>query len=77
MDGSMTVGDRVLTSDDIVIAQRGAILPGFDPGPEGVQFVELIRSAAGAALVVDAAHRDEAAFSHFPETLTEVEFTET
>ncbi|HSV82967.1 MAG TPA: hypothetical protein VLK85_27535 [Ramlibacter sp.] len=49
MEGSLTIGDRHLTPDDIVIIEPGAVVPELVAGTGGAQLLELCRTAAAEA----------------------------
>jgi hypothetical protein len=51
MDGDMTLGDRHLGVDDIVITEPNAQIPDAVAGPSGVQLLELCRTAAAETRV--------------------------
>jgi quercetin dioxygenase-like cupin family protein len=55
MDGSMNIGDREITSDDVVIIEPNAEVGAFEPGPRGIHVLEVARTAAAVPTI----YRDE------------------
>jgi quercetin dioxygenase-like cupin family protein len=55
MDGSMKVGDREITNDDVVIIEPDAEVGAFEPGPRGIHLLEVARTAAAVPTI----YRDE------------------
>ena len=63
----MKVAGRELTRDDVLVVERGHEIPAFEAGADGVELVELIRTAKGVATVVDAKYRNEDLRSAIPD----------
>jgi hypothetical protein len=59
MNGSMRVGDREITRDDVLMIESGVHVPEFEAGADGVQLLEFVRTIDGLALVVDDRRRED------------------
>jgi hypothetical protein len=51
LDGSMRVGDRELTPDDMLVIEPRREVAAFVPGAEGVHLLEVARTAAAVSIV--------------------------
>ncbi|MFJ3779027.1 cupin domain-containing protein [Streptomyces sp. NPDC090075] len=74
MEGTMKVGDREVTRDDILLIEAGVEVPAFVPGPDGVQLLEYVRTAAGVPMVVDEGLATAPEYESTLKTLRHIEF---
>lgn len=44
LDGSLRVGGVEMMRDDVLIAEKNAEIGAFEPGPEGVHLLEVVRT---------------------------------